>query len=434
MQFGCRRAHSCQDLLLKILDYITKAKSQNKFVLTTFIDLRKAFDTCAYDILCKKLAHYGLGDEAIKWFQSYLSERKMYTRVGDSDSDMVDLLCGVPQGSILGPFLFLVYINDLPHITKLFTAMYVDDTTFANCNENIDELFRETNKLLAEVEDWFDANFLSLHPGKTRFMLFSNNANSKTAKESTHELLLQNINILRVHDEGTETSFKLVGVHLDEGLTFKHHVKHVHKKIIGMTALLSRSKQTLPSKMKKILFHSLVQSHLQYCLPVWGGAKDLKVLKTSQKKAARVACSAKWIKHCDPCFSNLQALKFDDMYKIACAKVALNSANGTQVDGLTDCFIPTNAEIRASRSEPNYGPKTRLQSKNNLVMPSFNPEELRRMPTYRIPQIWNDQIPPNLKDFGSLTIADAFKSQTLADYSMFTCRKKNCYSCNYDKY
>ena len=430
LQFGFRRTHSCEDLLLKIMDYITKAISNKKFVLNVYIDLKKAFDTCVWDILFKKLAHYGLDPNAIKWFQSYLSERRMYTRVGDSDSDMMDILCGVPQGSILGPLLFIIYINDLPHVTKLFTALYADDTTFANCNEDIDELFSHTNKLLAEVEDWFDANYLSLHPGKTRFMLFSSKAKSQIAKNSTHELFLQNSSITRVHDGGTESSFKLVGVHLDERLTFKHHIKHVHKKIIGVTALLSRSKHIVPSKMKKVLFHSLVQSHLQYCLPVWGGAAGTQVLKMSQKKAARAACGAKWIKHCDPCFANLQALKFNDMYKIACAKIALKSAMGTQVDGLSDCFIPTNAEVRATRSEPNYGPKTRLQSKNNLVMPSFNPEELRRLPTYMIPLIWNKQIPPNLKDFGLLTISEAFKLQTLAEYNSFKCRDKNCYSCN----
>ena len=145
--------------------------------------------------------------------------------------------------------------------------------------------------------------------------------------------------------------------------------------------------------------------------------------KQSQKKAARVACGAKWIRHADPCFSNLQALKFQDMFKISCAKVALKSAYGTQIDGLTDCFIPTHEEVRSARNEPNYGPSTRLKEKNNLIMPPFLSAELRKMPSYRIPEIWNNEIPPNLRDMGSL-LYDSFKSQTIYDYSMFQCNKK----------
>lgn len=198
-----------------------------------------------------------------------------------------------------------------------------------------------------------------------------------------------------------------------------------------MTSLLSRSKHILPSKIKKVLFHSLVQSHLQYCLPVWGGATGTSALKTTQKKAARVACSVKWNKHCDPCFANLQALKFDDLYKLSCAKIALKSVSNLQVEGLKNCFIPTNTDItRKGRTEANYGPKTRLQCKKDLITPFYTKEELRRLPPYRVPEIWNKQIPPNLKDFDTITFADAFKTQTIHEYSMFRCRKKNCYICN----
>ena len=432
-QFGFRRAHSCQDLLLKIMDHIAKEKEKNKYVLNIYIDLKKAFDTCVWDILFKKLEHYGLSTNAVGWFQSYLSERKMYTKVGDSDSEMMDILCGVPQGSILGPLLFLIYINDLPHATKLFTALYADDTSFATSHKNIDDLFTETNKLLAEVEDWFDSNKLSLHPGKTRYILFSTKSNSKIAKESKHELFLQNSSILRVREGGPETSFKLVGVYLDEGLTFKYHIQHVHKKIIGITSLLSRSKNTLPSKMKKILFHSLVQSHLQYCLPVWGKAAGTKVLKASQKKAARISCGAKWIKHCDPCFANLQALKLDDLYKLACAKIGIKSATGSQIDGLAECFIPTHASVREGRFEPYLGPHTRVQSRNELVLPNFQKEEVRKMPSYQIAYEFNKEIPPNIKEMGLLTLAEAYKTQMFATYSSFKCKVKDCYSCNYDE-
>ena len=427
LQFGYRHRHSCEGLLLNLMDYISKARDKNKHVLNIYIDLRKAFDTVPWDIMFKKLKHYGL---PVKWFQSYLSNRKMYTRVEDTDSEMEDILCGVPQGSILGPLLFILFIGDLPSVTKFYTLLYCDDTTFAHAHSDLSTLFKETNEMLHEVEDWFDANFLSLHPGKTRFILFS-------SENTSLSLTLQGKEIERVHENGTEKSFKLVGVHLDENLTFKYHIKHVHKKLIAMTSLIRRSKKSIPPRIKKMLFHSLVQSHISYCLPVWGGAQNklLEPLKISQKKAARAACNVKGNAHSASCFQNLEALQFNDMYKLACAKVAVSSVNNVQIPGLQDCYIPTRkTKQNYSKNcfEANYGPRTRLQDSDDLKVPDYYSNKLRMLPPYKIPKIWNE-IDENIKNLGIISFASAFKMQALNDYENFTCNKKNCYACKWTR-
>ena len=421
LQFGYRHGYSTEGLLLKILDHIAKRRSENKHVLNVYIDLRKAFDTVPYDILFDKLAHYGLSTNTVEWFRSYLSERRMYTKVADSESGMEDILCGVPQGSILGPLLFIIFINDLPHSTKLLTALYCDDTTFAHHADNLQDLFSETNEMLASIEDWFDANFLSLHPGKTRFMLFTT---PKESKESDHKLFLQGKEVQRVHDKGAETSFKLVGVHLDEGLTFKTHIQHVHKKIIGMTAIIKRSRKLLTSRIRKMLFHALVQSHMQYCLPIWGGAAErlLKPLKISQKKAARVACGVRRSKHSEPCFSNLGALKLEDLYIASCAKIAVKHVADIQTEGLQDCF-----ETSKKRKKERV---TRLQNSDNLIVPRMDAQWLRHLPAYKIPKIWNEKITDNIRDMGPIILDTVYKSQTLLNYADYRCDKNNCFSCN----
>ena len=425
LQFGFRKQRSCEQLLFKILDYIGNERHENKHVLNIYIDLRKAFDTCNYQVMFKKLEHYGLSVQAVNWFKSYLSDRRMYTRVEGTDSGMEDILCGVPQGSILGPLLFLIYINDLPHATKLFTALYADDTTFAHSHKNMDKLFSEANQLLAEVEDWFNANFLSLHPGKTRFILFSN-------KKSEHKLYLQNKVIERIQEGGNESSFKLVGVFLDENLSFKYHIKHVHKKIIGLSAMLRRSKNFIPQTMRKTLFHALVQSHLQYCLPIWGGAKRglLKPLVIAQKRAARIACNVKSNKHSEPCFAKLGALKLEDMYKLACAKIAINYIDGVVTEGLENCLKPEKVRNAAWKLNLDWEPRqTRLKDSNNLKLPNYRPEQLRHLPAYKIPVTWNEEIDNSFKDLNYIQLETALKMHFLNCYEMFFCTKPSCYSC-----
>jgi hypothetical protein len=190
------------------------------------------------------------------------------------------MMYGVPQGSILGSMLFLTYINDLPQASDFLAIMYASDTTLLAESNDISELYKLTNKLLADAEKWFLANRMTLHPSKTRYMLFSH------SDPGDRELNSLGQKIIRVHEKGNEQYFKLVGILLDEKLTWKYHIDKVKTKIAQSTALICRSKRYLPKAVKILLYKALVVSHLEYCVEIWGGAtKSLtsKLFSTQNK-------------------------------------------------------------------------------------------------------------------------------------------------------
>ena len=262
-QFGFRPKHNTEHLLLKIQDYVFKCREAGEPCLAVFIDLKKAFDTVQTTTLLAKLKHYGL---PWKWFESYLGDRKQYVHIQGENSEDRGVECGVPQGSILGPLLFLLYINDLPQATKFLALLYADDTTFLLTHKDPQKLIIEANKALEEAEDWFLANHLTLHPGKTRYMIFHNK------KLNNVTLKICNTEIKRIEDEGEESSFKLVGVNLDENLNWKRHITTIHNKILKVIVYINRTKHNLPNNIKTLLYKALVVPYLEYCIAIWGGS------------------------------------------------------------------------------------------------------------------------------------------------------------------
>ena len=140
---------------------------------TIFIDLKKAFDTVDHSILLQKMSHYGIRNTANLWFQNYLMGREQFVSVHGRDSERAEVKCGVPQGSILGPILFLIFINDLPNATDFLTLLFADDTTFQVSGQDLDQLFNYANCEMEKSTAWFKANKLTLNVKKTKFMIFS---------------------------------------------------------------------------------------------------------------------------------------------------------------------------------------------------------------------------------------------------------------------
>ena len=147
------------------------------FTIAIFCDLQKAFDTVDHKILLKKLEGLGVRGIELKWFESYLSNRKQFVTLDGVNSILLDIILGVPQGSILGPLLFLIYINDLPLSSSLDDSLFADDTTLLKSHQNLDELSAIVNNEFQKVVHFFRSHKLSLHPEKTKFMLFSSHKN-----------------------------------------------------------------------------------------------------------------------------------------------------------------------------------------------------------------------------------------------------------------
>jgi retron-type reverse transcriptase len=141
-------------------------QSPSATTIAIFIDLKKAFDTVDHDILLKKLELYGIRNRANDWFKSYLSEREQFVTINGTNSENITIKCGVPQGSVLGPLLFLLFINDLPNATDILTLLFADDTTFQVSGCDIPKLFEYANLELQKASNWFKANKLTLNVKK----------------------------------------------------------------------------------------------------------------------------------------------------------------------------------------------------------------------------------------------------------------------------
>ena len=159
---------------MTLMDKLITALENGAHVIGIFLDFSKAFDTVDHEILLKKMYHYGIRGTAYKWFQSYLSNRKQYVTYNGICSSTKDVKCGVPQGSILGPMLFLMYINDLCSICKYTTPiLFADDTNLFSSGKDLKVIENHVNDELSNISEWLKVNKLSLNINKTHYMIFS---------------------------------------------------------------------------------------------------------------------------------------------------------------------------------------------------------------------------------------------------------------------
>ena len=173
-QYGFRKAHNTSHPIIHFLNKIYDSLNKNspEYTLSIFIDLKKAFDTVDHKIHLEKMDFYGIRGVSNTWFKNYLDNHKQYVSVNGEESSCLTMLCGVPQGSVLGPLLFLLFINDLPKSSKLFTLLFADDTTFQLSSSSLSDLFKTANDEISKACEWFQANKLTLNVSKTKYMLF----------------------------------------------------------------------------------------------------------------------------------------------------------------------------------------------------------------------------------------------------------------------
>ena len=220
-QFGFRANRSTIDAVTKFIKYVTMASENTESTIAVFLDLSKAFDTIDHNILINKLEYYGIRGIALDWFKSYLANRSQFVQYKGINSSPLPMKCGVPQGSVLGPLLFIIYANDLPTVlTTAKSILFADDTTLYYSSKNIACLFKTMSDELELLTDWFKANKLSLNTSKTSYILFTNNSvNTK------YELKLSGETINR------SDSAIFLGITIDEKLKWDKHISNVKAKI-----------------------------------------------------------------------------------------------------------------------------------------------------------------------------------------------------------
>ena len=228
-QFGFREKHSTNHALISMTETIKSTIDNGRYGCGVFIDLQKAFDTVNHSILLKKLEHYGIRGTALKWFTSYLVDRQQYVSVNGHCSNYLNITCGVPQGSVLGPLLFLIYFNDLPNSTKVLTFdLFADDTNIYFESSDLILLRKTINKHLKRVKKWLDANKLALNLDKTNFVLFHS-----YQKKVTEPVILK-FGRKKIQQENC---VKFLGVLLDSALSWKYHLVALAKKLARTSGL-----------------------------------------------------------------------------------------------------------------------------------------------------------------------------------------------------
>lgn len=281
-QYGFRPKCST---LSATMDLITKIKlniDKKHIALGIFIDLKKAFDTISHSKLIKKLHNLGITGPALKIFESYLSDRQQIVKIGDFKSSPQQLSYGIPQGSIIGPLLFLIYVNDISNVGLTgHLTMYADDTCLFYYGHNLKNIIDEAQKDLDLLNMWFLHNLLTINVAKTSYMIFA----------AKNKKILDNIP-LKINNQvlHRSTHEKYLGLWLDERLTWGKHVAHVNDKLRAILRLLWKASNCIPYKHRKMIYNALVKSHLQYLIEIWGTASQtiLKDLQITQNKLIKV--------------------------------------------------------------------------------------------------------------------------------------------------
>lgn len=310
-QYGFRQNHSTEMALIELVDQISQSNDDKQFTIGIFIDLSKAFDTINHELLLKKLNYYGIRGLPLKWFANYLTNRKQYLSFNTTESTMETIVCGVPQGSILGPLLFILYINDLANTSNLLQfIIFADDTNIFYTDKNFRTMLEITNKELEKVSLWFKINKLSLNTSKTQFIIFCNK--SKNYHRNQSHVYIDEVDIRQVNHT------KFLGVTIDETLNWEYHLANINNKLSKNIGILYRIKSSLPTYVLPTIYNSLILPYLQYCNIVWACKHTILLNKVfiTQKKAIRIVTRSNYYDHTAPLFSKLQQLNIFDINKL----------------------------------------------------------------------------------------------------------------------
>ncbi len=337
-QYGFRKGHSTSLALIDLFDNISSAIDRKEHSVGIFLDLSKAFDTVDHNILLDKLNYYGIRGLALDLIKSYLSDRMQYVQYNQTGSIRQNISCGVPQGSILGPLLFLLYINDLANVSKLLTIiLFADDTNIFYSHNDPATLIRVLKEETEKLSEWFKANKLSLNLDKTKYMLFS-------PKQKKARL---NINLFINNHEITQVSeIVFLGVVLDQHLSWKPQIAQVANKISKSIGVIYKSSFYLFKESMHTLYFSLVYPYLYYCNLVWASTyqSNLHRIILLQKRAVRVLSRSNFDAHTDPIFKELHIIKFRDICSLQIGQFMFSYKHGL-LPASFDTFFTLNSEI-----------------------------------------------------------------------------------------
>ena len=384
-QFGFRNKHSTQDANNLLLENIYKHINSKSNVIILYIDLKKAYDTIDINLLLKKLKYYGLNSSSIKWFESYLTGRKQSVWISEYLSPPLTISVGIPQGSVLGPTLFNIFINDFEFCHNALSIQYADDTSLVIHDKNFKILEQSTNENLSSNALWLASNKLALNVQKTVYMMITN----KKAPELN--ITINGTKIEKVKE------FKSLGLIIDEKLTFMPHCNYVTKRLSTANYILYKNKNFLNFKSKMLIYNSLALPHLSYNNAIWGSAPEchLKKVQISQNKIIRNIIYDPTSSTTDK-FHNLKVLNIHEIHEYQCILYMYKIRNNKCPESIAE-------SIEINQFSHRYNTRNKF-----LKRPQYLLSMSQRAVSYKGPTFWNN-LPTHLQDQScSLTI---FKKQ-----------------------
>lgn len=376
-QSGFRSQHSCESALVHMIDSWLDAMDNGKMVGVVLVDFKKAFDLVDHQILLSKLELYGIDNQTLIWFNTYLTHRQQQVSVNNSRSDFEPVTCGVPQGSILGPLLFLLFINDLPLYTaNVSTDMYADDTTLYDIQNSQETIEQNLQLALNQLRIWCKNNGMLLNSAKTKVMLVTTNQKRQRLNNANLKLHYMDESLHMVSSE------KILGVFVDNNLMWSDHVKHITKKISSNIWLLSKIKHFLSQAHRIQFYKSYVQPHIDFCNIVWGNTSESNKLKIFrlQKHACRVILDYN-VEDSHEAMNSLKMLSLYDRLFLRKAKFMFKVYND-----ITPTYISENFTLR---NEVNTSVTLRSSASGCFVLPQPRKECYKHSMRYSGCLTWN---------------------------------------------
>ena len=406
-QFGFRKGHSTAMAISEFYENIIKSYDQGKATCAVLLDLSKAFDSVNHDILLHKLFHYGIRGNAWKLLKSYLQNRKQFVSGnGNFFSGNINVDTGVPQGSVLGPLLFLIHINDLKNSTSMHVLNSADDTLLYNTFSNPNNMENVANRELGNVTQWLKVNHLKLNSSKTKFMVFA--TKSPLYKSIDIKLTIEgNLEIEKVNE------YKYLGLIIDSDLTWKSHVRYLKTKLSKTIGILFKLRHLVPQETLILVFHSLFLSHLQYGILCWARCSPtiIKPLIILMNKAMRCIYFCAPRDHIEKFLVKNNILNVNDMFNMEVAKFMYKYVHGN---------LPVNFKNYFTKISSVHDHETRAAS-SNFFQHHVNKTKGMRGLSYLGVKIWSE-IPGSIKDSKSISeFINKYKKFLLDNYMESKC-------------
>ena len=368
-QFGFQKGKTTTQAIQNFISHVYDSFNKKNHSIGVFLDFKKAFDTVNHKILISKLENYGIRGIPKNWFISYLENRLQRVSIGNTFSQYNAIKTGVPQGSILGPILFILYINDLPQVSKkIHTTMFADDSSLIASHKNFNQLVQDINLDMVRVYEWTLCNRLSLNLNKTVCMLFTKR---KVRDIDTFSIKINNADVPFVQ------CHKFLGVNLDNKLSFKKHVESVVNKASKSIGIFYKTKSFLSKNLLTTLYYSLIYPYFLYANEIWGGTYPtyLQSILLLQKRIVRIINKESFLAHTTPLFIESKILRISDIHKLVIAQMGFKS-------NINSDNLPAH----------NYNTRNR-----NILRPEFQRLSIcQKSITYKLPVIWNS-LPDHLK-------------------------------------